>query len=1010
MDQLLSQLIPTQRIGNDGFNWWVGQVEGTARDEKNNKGGYRFKVRIVGDHPGNPEVLSTADLPWANVMMPVTVPFIPGNSGGAHPQLEIGCWVVGFYLDNDRQKPIIMGSIGQTPGATKVFAERTPDTLPFVTAVANVNVATDGEPLQQGTGNNTATGGLSDGSTNGDGKERVNTPSRKIRSIKDEEWCQSVAEKCDEPDIKSQLTYIIGQFLAEVQNNGGNIGTFLVNEATGKLDEAVGVARKYINKALLVVKEFVARVKGFIIEKLTAGVKDLINALLYPSEDGNSLTPVTEFFNKQLKDLGCQMADLGDRLAEWLTNVLMSYVEQVYSAVACQIDSLVNAVLSKLNSLMEEVLGSILGPLEAILGVIAGPLNLIGGAVNFVLKLLGITCSGPDKECSKYKQVCVNGEEKKKEKDKDFLDDLLGSIDNLFPVTGADYTQYNCAEAYKGNSLSITTVGFTGGVPKDKNNKKIIYDISDITIIEGEEAEFVITRSGYTDTSSSVSFFTLPGSAVENVDYLPEKDVIGFTSNETEKTVNIKTFYSSAAEPSKDFFLVLGKNTPGKGSKITTRFKKTVGKCTIEDKDPTSTEDNENEYSVNIINPSIAIDSTFPQEEFDIPSNPLVDPETGNAIDPATGGIINPITGEITDPTTGNTIDPETGGIINPTTGEITDPATGGIINPTTGEITDPETGEVIGSVDVGTGVVDTTPRYAVNANRSSVTEGEFIVYTITTQNVDNGTILYYTLSGNGITPDDIIGSTLKGSFTVTSNTAKVTIGIETDDVVETPEVLRFTVNGTGAIADVVILPGETLDPEDYEEGTGDSPENTFEDFVLPTVNSDDVITDDNGGIIQIPISNTGDPWSEPPFVFVGGEGIGATATALLDEDGFLSEIRIKSNGYGYKKNLATDKNVRCIIDTFTVIRPGVSYSEEPRIYVNGELGIAQATINDDGFVIGARVLDRTRTFESFPEIVVVGGGGFGAKLLPSLVCLDTEALTTVGSTKIGTGRYVDCP
>ena len=90
MDQLVSQLIPTQRIGNDGFNWWVGQIEGTATDETNNKGGYRFKVRIVGDHPGKKELLDTADLPWATVMMPVTVPFIPGNGGGAHPQLEIG--------------------------------------------------------------------------------------------------------------------------------------------------------------------------------------------------------------------------------------------------------------------------------------------------------------------------------------------------------------------------------------------------------------------------------------------------------------------------------------------------------------------------------------------------------------------------------------------------------------------------------------------------------------------------------------------------------------------------------------------------------------------------------------------------------------------------------------------------------------------------------------------------------------------------------------------------------
>ena len=78
MDQLVSQLLPTHRIGNDGFQWWVGQIEGTATDEENNKGGYRFKVRIVGDHPGDPELVSTSDLPWATVMMPVNVPFIPG--------------------------------------------------------------------------------------------------------------------------------------------------------------------------------------------------------------------------------------------------------------------------------------------------------------------------------------------------------------------------------------------------------------------------------------------------------------------------------------------------------------------------------------------------------------------------------------------------------------------------------------------------------------------------------------------------------------------------------------------------------------------------------------------------------------------------------------------------------------------------------------------------------------------------------------------------------------------
>ena len=183
-----------------------------------------------------------------------------------------------------------------------------------------------------------------------------------------------------------------------------------------------------------------------------------------------------------------------------------------------------------------------------------------------------------------------------------------------------------------------------------------------------------------------------------------------------------------------------------------------------------------------------------------------------------------------------------------------------------------------------------------------------------------------------------------------------------------------------------------------------------FQDFRPPTVDIGDVITDDSGGIIEIPVDSPGDPWAEPPYVFIGGEGSGATATGLLDSDGFLTEIRVQSSGFGYRKNLAKDKGVRCIIDAFTILRPGIGYTTAPDLYVNGELGIAEAVINDDGFVIGARILNREITFDRFPTINIVGGGGYGAKLLPSLACLDTNALATVGATKIGTGQYIDCP
>lgn len=844
-----------------------------------------------------------------------------------------------------------MGSIGQTPGATTVVNVRTPDTLPFTTAIPdNVDPATDGQPAGENTEGgesenaNTSTGGLSDGTTNSEGKQRVPPPLKKVQGISDEKWCQSVADKCDNEDLSSRTKMLLGEFLAEIQRNNGNIGTYLVSPVSGTIADGVGIARKYTNKFMKVIRHFVAKVKGFVIEKLTAGVKDLIQALLYPDEKGNALTPVTEWFNNLLKDLGCQMADLGDRLADWLTNVLMGYVNTIYRAAACQVDALVNGILSKINSLMEEILGKVLGPLQDILGAIAAPLNILGQAINFVLKLLGISCSGPNNECAKYRKVCTDGEEdEKNEKKDDFLDNLLSSIDNLFPATGADYTQYVCDEAYTGNKLSATTVGFTGGVIKpggggqSTKKNRIRYNVSDIIVEEGFDAEFIVTREGRTDLASSVNYKTLKkGTATPDEDFIPDEGILGFAPNETEKTISIKTIYSQQKEVDEDFYIRLTKNSPSMGSGIATNFVTNVAKCTITEKDvkkPGSP------YNPIPENPFDDIDEVFPPDVIDTPPDDS-------------------------------------------------------------------------GEGDSGTET--TIPTYTVIANRSTCPEGDFIVYTITTTNVESGTILYYTLSGNGITSDDIIGSQMTGEIFINENSASVTVGIEEDGVVEEEEVLRFTLNGTGAFADVLILSdaadSDPEDPGEFDEGEGDQDETDPAPFVPPTVDPDKIVTDPDGGIIEIPVDDPGDPWAEPPYVFVGGEGIGAVATGLLDGDGYLTEIRIKAPGYGYKLNTTDTNGLRCIIDDFTLIRPGFGYTYSPDVYVDGELGVAEAVINEDGFVVGVRIKDRARTFSEFPEIKVIGGGGYGARVLPSLVCLDTKQLTTLGSTKIGTGQYIDCP
>ena len=929
MDESLSRLVPSYRVGNDGFQWWIGQIEGTAQNEENNKGGYRYKVAIVGEHPLQKEDLNVKQLPWANVMMPVTAPFTPGAIGGAHPQLIPGCWVLGFYMDHDRSQPVILGSIGQTPGATSVINNEDPnDPERFKTVIKTDEFA----PIDTVDGIEGSKNGLqtqvviSDGSTDGNGDERVDLGTRKEEDFKREEFCiQPASEGEDCEDLKKSFTYIIGNFLKDVQNSNGNVGTYYTSKITGSVNDTVNVGRRYVHKAIAVVQKFLAYVKGYITSLLQKAVDKLVKALLRPDKKGNALTPVTEWFNKLLKDLGCKMADLGDRLAAWLTNLLMSYINQIYRAAICQVDELVNGIISKILQLMNELLNSILGPLQDILGAIAEPLNMIGNAINYILNLLGISCTGPETDCADDKK-CTTGETGD-EDDKDFLDRLLESIDNLFGDTPADYTQYVCDEAYTGAPLAFTTVGFTGGVPQigtGTNAPKLVYTINDIQVTEGEMAVFTVTRNGSTDIASSVEFKVLSGqgSATVGTDFLNADGILGFAPNESSKTIEIQTLVDFDSDSNETFFVRITNNSPENSLPI--KFKKDIGKCTIIEKDI--------------------------KEPYD--------PYKPDPVDP-----FDPIA-----------------------------------------DIPDNSDDEDDGTGDGG----DAIPTFAVVANRSSVPEGEFVIYTVTTTNVESGSILYYTLSGVGITNNDIVGNKLTGEFIIDSNTAKITVGIADDSTVEDVETLTFSINGTDASVDVLI----TIDDVDTKDGgIGDSPETVFEEFKLPTVNTGDIITDENGGIIEIPIDNPGDAWAEAPYVFIGGNGNGATGVGLLDGNGFLTEIRIHSSGFGYKKNLAKDKNVRCIIDSFTILKTGQGFTSTPDLYVNGQLGIAEAIIDvENGFVIGARVLNRQITFEKFPTIRIVGGGGYGARMLPSLACLDTDALTTVGATKIGTGRYVDCP
>ncbi len=80
--------------------------------------------------------------------------------------------------------------------------------------------------------------------------------------------------------------------------------------------------------------------------------------------------------------------------------------------------------------------------------------------------------------------------------------------------------------------------------------------------------------------------------------------------------------------------------------------------------------------------------------------------------------------------------------------------------------------------------IIDTSPTYSLSPASSSVNEGDSLIFTVTTTNVANNTILYFNLntSSTATTADFSVYS---GSCTITSNSSTFSVTVARGDVVE---------------------------------------------------------------------------------------------------------------------------------------------------------------------------------------------------------------------------------
>ena len=1210
MDPALSSLFPIHQIGADGFSWWIGQIESNKNEDPKNSG--RYKVRIVGQHLKSGDATPTEELPWAQVMLPVTTPFSDGGKTGASVGLNLGNWVVGFYVDNDKQKPIIMGSIGHTAGATKLEnVETDPNPGGTEKEFTTYKDSSVNPNLSSPMGSDKKRNGDSPADSTTAEDENLTKPGdageiapavpgqmpaafyglfaeASVTNPTGNKVCVEIADPTcgSESDLAGGLTKIVGDMLAATQQSGGNLGSYYVSEVNGELNSYIDGGMEYVNKAVRLVKSFIARVKGEIVKLVREGVDQLVELILYTdaaaedalgnvntgpvapdlgiepfqpiTEKESRLKPILDAINDILDDLGCEMADFTDTIAKWLTDLLLGYLMDAFSNAACLVDNLVEGIINQLLSFIEDLLGKILGPLQQILSALAAPLDIIGNAINGVLNLLGISCDGPAAQCQKLRKECVDcdtGEE-----DEDWLDNLIAQLEDG-PLDGSTYVCDEARNTSALDSLPDTNVIFVGGTYPDGEQDEvdgstptdvlITYEIDDVEVTEGEQAIFTITRGGNTTKPSSLTMTILGGTADQGEDYdkIFSGSSIGFPPGETTKTIVFETYIDDETEGEENFFLKFEPNMTPEGIEATFPGGN-VKKCTILDfvdgqsNSPTtptvpgtaptpfvppSTVTTQPVTPSTPLGPTapvvpsfaVTTDKFFYKEgetiiytistenvdgagpynftlEGDIDAADVVGGLTGSFTLDETGGAVveveiaensdddddalesisffitntpayadafilgasdslgnDPVwsvTSDVNYVREGETVT-FTVSALNIPDGtnfkyKLDGPLTrsdivGGRLessvdidaNPlqiidgqciipiqiAEDGLTEEEEqfdfvlvsyvdgdGDDQDIVDVSTTVViasevlidpSLTPTYSVTSDKFSYKEGETITYTITTTNIANGTLLQYTLYGNGISKSDFDSNSLFGTFTIIDNQAKVYVGISEDTQSESTETLTFLVNGTGAFADVIIID---------EDVDGDVTPVTPTKPCFDKPRAGKPITDSNGAIISIPIVEQGCPYVFPPKVIITGPGYGASGIPLLDASGKVSEIRVTRTGRGY--NLNQDPELRCVIDSYTIISPGKGYTSTPDVYVDGVAGRATAIIDERGYLVSVQPTDRTSTWNEIPVVRIIGGGGSGARVLPSISCLDTKTYEDQGYAKIGTGKYIDCP
>lgn len=248
------------------------------------------------------------------------------------------------------------------------------------------------------------------------------------------------------------------------------------------------------------------------------------------------------------------------------------------------------------------------------------------------------------------------------------------------------------------------------------------------------------------------------------------------------------------------------------------------------------------------------------------------------------------------------------------------------------------------------------SPYYIVTSDKYTVYEGQTCYFTITTENVKDGQVLYYSIGGEVSQQD--LETPLTGRMTIFNKKAVVPVKTRQDSLRERTEQITF----------------DLIDQND--------------DIVARTI----VLLNDRLSPILAP---------EPPDSIQSPLG----TTIPLDEGGNLPDVGIST----FFPSTPTETGPSTgVLDDIIIVSPGINYSETDTIVV-GDC-ILNPIVSENGSIVGVKSTFCPTEFNEFPEFFIDSIEGEGAEIYPVIKYKPKQSrISGIAINQQGIIKVVDC-